>query len=178
MQVAQIAAWRHREEPLEIAAARREAKRLARRIRICDEELAENDAELLALVKNSTAASLLNERGIGPVNAAILLTAWSHPGRVRNEAAFASLAGVAPIPASSGNTTRHRLNRGGDRLLNRALYAITVNRMIHDPMTRQYAERKRAEGRTTKEIRRSLKRYICRHLYRALEASAAPPQTT
>ena len=176
--VAQIAAWRAREEPLEQAVARREAKRLARRIQLCDEELAANNRELLALVKTSPAAPLLKERGIGPVNAAIVLAAWSHPGRVRDEAAFASLAGAAPIPASSGNTTRHRLNRGGDRQLNRALYAIAVSRMIHDPDTREYTERRKAQGRTTKEIRRSLKRYSCRHLYRTLEKRVALPQTT
>lgn len=177
-QIAKIAAWRCRDEPLAQAAARREAIRLARRIRLCDEELVENNRELLEMVKTSPAAGLLQERGIGPVNAAIVLTSWSHPGRVRNEAAFAALAGAAPIPASSGQTSRHRLNRGGDRRLNRALYAIAVSRMIHDPGTRAYAERRRAEGRTTKEIRRSLKRYLARHIYRTLQANSTPILTT
>lgn len=174
-QINLIAAWRNRDENLEVAIARKEARRLARRVQLCDEELSENTRELRALVEASTAASLLDERGIGPVNAAIVLSSWSHPGRVRNEAAFASLGGVAPIPASSGNTARHRLNRGGDRRLNRALYAITVSRMIHDPVTREYAERRQSEGRTKKEIRRCLKRYISRNLYRTLNRNVQAP---
>ncbi len=96
--------------------------------------------------------------------AATILTAWSHPGRVRSEAAFASLAGTCPIPASSGKTTRHRLNRGGDRRLNRALHMAAVTRMRCDPDTLTYVEKRRAEGRTTKEIRRPLKRYHARQI--------------
>jgi transposase len=94
---------------------------------------------------------------------------------VRTEAAFAALAGVSPIPASSGNTTRHRLNRGCDRRLNRALHMATVTRMTHHPETRAYVERRRAEGRTTKGIRRCLKRYLARQIYRTLEALHAEP---
>ncbi|MFR9773768.1 transposase, partial [Nocardia sp. SC052] len=100
---------------------------------------------------------------------------WSHHGRIRSEAAFACLAGVNPIPASSGNTVRHRLNRGGDRRLNRALHMATITRMIHDPTTREYVERRRAEGRTTKEIRRCLKRYLARQIYRHLNATSGKP---
>jgi transposase len=121
-----------------------------------------------ALIDSSKAAPLLDKTGIGPVTAAIAYAAWSHPGRIRNEAAFACLAGVNPIPASSGNTTRHRLNRGGDRRLNRALHMATVTRMTHDPETRAYVEKSRAQGRTKKEIRRSLKRYLARQIYRTL----------
>ena len=106
--------------------------------------------------------------GVGAVIAATVLIAWSHAGRVRSEAAFASLAGTCPIPASSGNTLRHRLNRGGDRRLNRALTTIAIVRMRMDPQTRAYVERRRTEGRTTKEIMRSLKRYITRQLFRTL----------
>jgi transposase len=94
---------------------------------------------------------------------------------VRSEAAFAALAGVSPIPASSGNTTSHRLNRGGDRRLNRALHMAAVTRMTHDPDTRACIQRRRAQGRTTKEIRRCLKRYLARQLYRTLEALHAAP---
>ncbi len=105
-----------------------------------------------------------------------MLCAWSHPGRVRHEAAFASLAGVAPIPASSGLTTRYRLNRCGDRQLNRALHVVALTRLRHDPATQAYAERRRAEGKTDREIKRCLKRYIARQLYRQLETAApAPP---
>ena len=80
-------------------------------------------------------------RGSGAISAAKCLTAWSHEGSVRNEAAFASLAGVNPIPASSGNTVRHRLNRGDDRALNSALHMVAVTRMTHDAETREYAKK-------------------------------------
>ena len=100
------------------------------------------------------------------------LTAWSHLGRIRSESAFASLAGVNPIPASSGNTVRHRINRGGDRRLNRALHMAVVTRMRMDPRTRAYVERRTAEGRTIREIRRCLKRYLAREIYRRLNSTA------
>lgn len=109
------------------------------------------------------------------MTAAIALTAWSYPGRVRSEAAFACLAGVNPIPASPGNTTRHRLNRGGDRRLNRALHMATIARMTHDPDTRAYVEKRRAGRRTTKEIRRILKRYLARQIYRTLNTAVTSP---
>ncbi|GAB3570886.1 hypothetical protein GCM10027344_37210 [Spelaeicoccus albus] len=118
------------------------------------------------------AGSGLKEKGFGAINVATCLTAWSHEGRVRNEAAFASLAGVNPIPASSGNTVRHRLNRGGDRRLNSALHMAAVTRMTHDAETRVYVERRRSEGRTDKEIRRCIKRYLARRIYRTLNGSA------
>lgn len=111
------------------------------------------------LVDAGPAAGLPEETGIGPVTAVTVLVAWSHLGRVRDEAAFAALADVRPIPASSGNSTRHRLNRGGDRRLNRALNVISVVRMVHHPHTRAYVDRRRTEGRTDREIRR-LKRYL------------------
>jgi transposase len=98
-----------------------------------------------------------------------VLCAWSHQGRCRNEAAFASLSGTAPIPASSGLTTRHRLNRSGDRQLNRALHIIALARLRTDPATRAYADRRRSEGKTDREIRRCLKRYIARQLFKQLE---------
>ena len=100
------------------------------------------------------------------------MTAWSHPGRVHSEAAFASLAGVNAIPASSGNTVRHRINRGGDRRLNRALHMAAVTRLRMDPRTRSYVEKRTAEGRTPREIRRCLKRYLARQIYRRLNAAA------
>jgi transposase len=94
------------------------------------------------------------------------------PDGVRSEAAFASLAGVNPIPASSGNTVRHRINRGGDRRLNRALHMAVVTRMRIDPATRAYVEKRTAEGRTLREIRRCLKRYLARQIYRHLNAAS------
>jgi len=106
--------------------------------------------------------------GVGPVGAAQAIVSFSHPGRCRSEAAFASLGGTGPIPASSGQTIRHRLNRGGDRALNRAIHTIALTRMRSCPRTRAYVARRTAEGKTTREIRRCLKRYIGRELYRQL----------
>ena len=176
-QVAEVARWRTRSEALAIATARAEAIRLGKRIIDLDQEIAANQSRITGLIRDSKAAVLLEKIGIGPVTVAVVYAAWSHSGRVRSEAAFAALAGVSPIPASSGNTSRHRLNRGGDRRLNRALHMAVVTRMAHDPDTRAYVERRRAEGRTTKEIRRCLKRYLARQLYRALESLHAMPDT-
>ncbi|MEX5301816.1 IS110 family transposase [Kocuria sabuli] len=171
--IAEISRWRPREEDLGAATARTEAVRLAKRILALDAEITDNTNRINELVAASPAAALIAETGIGPVTAATVLVAWSHPGRVRDEAAFAALAGVNPIPASSGNTTRHRLNRGGDRRLNRALNVIAMVRMVHHPRTRAYADRRRAEGKTDREIRRCLKRYLARRLYRHLNTTAA-----
>jgi transposase len=119
---------------------------------------------------------LLDESGIGPIVAAQLIVSWSHKDRVRSEAAFARLAGVAPLPASSGRTIRHRLSRGGDRQLNRALHTVVLHRRQHDPTTRDYIARRVAEGKTTREATRVLKRYLARHLYRVMQN--ATPLTT
>lgn len=175
-QVKTIAGWRNRDEDATTATCRREAVRLAQRIRTLDSDLAVNRADITELIRQDT-PQLLELTGVGAVVAATVLIAWSHPGRVRSEAAMASLAGTCPIPASSGNTTRHRLNRGGDRRLNRALTTVTIVRMRVDPATRAYVARRRAEGRTTKEIMRSLKRYITRQLFRALAAAHPTPTT-
>jgi transposase len=117
---------------------------------------------------------LLQTRGVGPIVAADVLCAWSHPGRCRSDAAFASLAGVAPLEASSGLTTRHRLSRRGDRQLNRALHVVAMSRLLYDPETQSYAQRRRAEGKTDREIKRCLKRYIARQLFRQLETHPPP----
>ncbi|MEU7965622.1 IS110 family transposase [Streptomyces sp. NPDC049097] len=171
--VGEMARWRPREEDLATATARTEAVRLARRILVLDAEITDNTNRIGELVDASPAAELVEETGIGPVTAATVLVAWSHPVRIRNEAAFAALAGVSPLPASSGNTTRHRLNRGGDRRLNRALNVIAMVRMVHHPQTRAYADRRRTEGKTDREIRRCLKRYLARRLYRHINNAAA-----
>jgi len=173
-QITTIAAWRSREEEPWVAVCRREAVRLATRIRALDAELAANYRDLTQLT-TVQAPELLALPGVGPVVAAAVLIAWSHPGRVRSEAAFAALAGTCPIPASSGNTTRHRLNRGGDRQLNRALHTVVLTRMRYDPTTRAYVTRRTADGKTSREIRRILKRYATRQLYRTL--TAAHPAT-
>lgn len=172
-QITAIAAWRARTEDLAVSIARCEAIRLAKRVRAAATELSDLTRQMTSLLEASPAAGLLEQPGIGPVTAAIAYAAWSHPGRVRSEAAFASLAGVNPIPASSGNTVRHRINRGGDRRLNRALHMAVVTRMRMDPDTRAYVEKRTAQGRTPREIRRSLKRYLARQIYRQLNAASA-----
>ena len=103
---------------------------------------------------------------------------FSHAGRCRHEAAFAKLAGTSPVEASSGQITRHRLNRGGDRALNMATHVIATSPMHCDPATIAYVTRRRAEGKTSREIRRCLKRYIARQLYRTLTTSMTPPAET
>jgi transposase len=112
---------------------------------------------------------LLELSGMGPISGGQVLVSWSHAGRLRSEAAFAALAGVSPIPASSGLVTRHRLNRGGDRQLNRALHTVAVVRLRDDPTTRAYAARRRADGKSPREIRRCVKRAIARHLFKLLQ---------
>jgi transposase len=143
-------------------------KTLARRIQTLEAEAADHEKAIRTIVR-SWRPDLLPLRGVGPIVAAIVLAAWSHPGRCRDHSAFAMLAGTAPIPASSGTTVRYRLNRSGDRQLNRAIHTIAVSRLRYDPDTRAYAERRRTEGKTDPEIRRCLKRYITRQLYRQLE---------
>ena len=113
---------------------------LARRIEHATAEAAELEREIRQHVQ-ALVPQLLDEPGVGPIVAAQLLVAWSHRNRVRSEAAFARLAGVAPIPASSGQTIRHRLSRGGDRQLNRALHTVILHRRQHDPATRDYIAR-------------------------------------
>ena len=141
---------------------------LGRRALELEEETAGHEHEIAAIVRSSH-PELLDECGVGPIVAATLLCAWSHRGRFRSEAAFASLAGVSPIPASSGMTVRHRLNRRGDLQLNRALHVVVINRIRHDKTTQAYFERHRAQGKTDREIKRCLKRYVARQLFRQLE---------
>jgi transposase len=145
---------------------------LARRIQLLNAEIAEHTRAITTLVR-AWRPDLLTPTGVGPMVAAIVLCAWSHPGRCRSDAAFAMLAGAAPIPASSGQTVRVRLNRSGDRHLNQALHLIVLTRLRYDPATRAYAQRRRAEGKTNREIRRCLVRYVARQLYRLLEAQPA-----
>ena len=149
-------------------ATRQVLRSLARRIEAATAEAGELEAEILAHV-HALAPKLLEEPGVGPIVAAQVIVAWSHPGRVRSEAAFARLAGVAPIPASSGQTVRHRLSRGGDRQLNRALHTVILHRRLHDPATKTYIERRVAEGKSRRDATRLLKRYLARHLYRLLQ---------
>jgi transposase len=160
-------------EPTREAVIRHsEIRRLAHAIRAAGQTLNANNNQLKTLV-TELAPELLAKPGVGPVCAAQAIVSWSHPGRCRNDAAYAALAGASPLPASSGRTIRHRLNPGGDRALNRALHTIAVTRSRTCPTTRAYINRRRTEGKTDPEIRRCLKRYIARELYRALNATAA-----
>jgi transposase len=153
---------------IEVTTALTVLRDLARRVRSLESEALGHEQAIRAIVR-SWRPDLLQLTGVGPIVAATVLTAWSHPGRCRNDAAFAMLAGTAPIPASSGKTVRYRLNRSGDRQLNRALHTVVLSRLQRDERTRAYAERRRAEGKTDREIKRCLKRYTARELYRRLE---------
>ena len=149
-------------------AVRLVLRSLARRIQAATVEASELEREILTHVR-ALAPALLDEPGVGPIVAAQLIVAWSHPGRLRSEACFARLAGVAPIPASSGQTRRHRLSRGGDRQLNLALHTVILHRRQHHPATRDYIARRISEGKSSRDATRLLKRYLARHLYRLLE---------
>ena len=141
---------------------------LGRRVLALDDEMAALDALLSELV-TATAPELLALCGIGIDTAAILLVAaGDNAQRLRNEAAWAHLCGVAPIEASSGKTVRHRLNRGGDRQANHALWRIVITRMSADARTKTYVTRRLAEGRTKPEIIRVLKRYVAREVFKLL----------
>jgi len=148
---------------------------VARRVLQLQAEQRELGRQIEALTRK-LAPQLLDQPGVGPHAAAQLVLSWSHPGRIRSEAAFARLAGAAPIPASSGQTVRHRLDRSGDRKLNRALHLILVTRKRTHPPTRTYIERRIQEGKTRREANRCLKRYLARNLYRLLEHE--PPIAT
>ena len=128
--------------------------------------------EMVAIIR-SWRPELLEEFGVGTIVAATVLCAWSHPGGIHSEAAFAMLAGVAPIPANSGQiTTRYRLNRYGDRNLHNALHTVVQSRIQYQPATRDYVARRTTEGKTTREIKRCLARYVARDLYRQLKKAA------
>jgi transposase len=141
---------------------------LARRVRQPRNEAKTLEHELHRRV-HALAPNLLDEAGVGTISAAAVLVAWSQPRRVRSEAASARLAGAAPVPASPGKTIRYRLDRGGDRQLNRALHTIILNRRRTDNQTKTYIARRVAEGKTQREATRCLKRYLARSLYRKLE---------
>ncbi|MQC48045.1 MAG: IS110 family transposase [Chloroflexi bacterium] len=156
-------------DPTTVAGATRFALReLARRVQSLEAESKRLD-DLLEPLVSSTAPELLASYGVGTDTAgALLVSAGDNPERLRSEAAFAHLCGAAPIDASSGLTSRKRLNRGGDRSANHALWRIVMVRMVFDARTRAYVARRTAEGRSKREIIRSLKRYVARELYRCL----------
>ena len=142
--------------------------RIGQRIEHLAGEASDIEDQITVIVEDLAPGLVDREPGLGHLSAAQILLSWSHLGRIRSEAAFAMLAGAAPLPASSGRTVRHRLNRGGDRQLNRALHAVVITRARHHQPTRDYITRRTAEGLTSKEIRRCLKRYLARHLFREL----------
>ena len=138
---------------------------LARRAITLEEEITEIDTILQPLVKE-TAPELVATLGIGTDAAsALLVAAGDNPERLRNEAAFAHLCGVSPIDASSGKQHRHRLNRSGDRQANSALWHIVITRIVYDPRTAEYIDRRTKDGLTKKEAVRCLKRYVAREVY-------------
>jgi transposase len=169
--VAVAARFRLGDDPHDVLAATKFALRsVARRYEALSAEIAELDAQLDRLV-GQVAPELVSLAGIGTDHAATLLTvAGDNPQRLRSEASFASLCGVSPVEASSGKVVRHRLNRGGNRDANRALYMICLARMRRDPRTREweYVARRIAEGKSKREIIRCLKRYVAREAYRVL----------
>lgn len=161
---------------IEHRATIRALRGTARRALALEAEASEYETDLEQLVV-AICPELLSQPGIGTITAAQFLISWSHAGRIRSEAAFASLGGAAPIPASSGTVVRHRLNRSGDRQLNRALHTVALSRLrIHDP-TKAYATRRTQEGKTPREVKRCLKRAIAREVYRLMESHAAAVNT-
>jgi transposase len=160
-----LAALRPRPGDVPGYATRAALRELGRRARFLEDQITRLD-ELISPLVTGRAPGLLALPGVGPHTAALLLiAAGDHPERLRSEAAWAHLCGAAPIPASSGKITRHRLNPGGDRQANRALWQIVITRMSSHPATRAYAARRGKEGLSKPEIIRCLKRYVARQVY-------------
>ena len=174
--IAALARLRLSTDPL-LAAVGQGLRSLARRHQLLGEEVSDLDQALAALTAAANPA-LVAAKGIGTITAAqLLVTAGDNPERLRSEASFAAFVGVSPIPASSGKTTRHRLNRGGDRQANAALHRIALVRMSYEPRTRDYVARKRALGHSNKEIIRCLKRAIAREVFTLLTTIVEVPVT-
>jgi transposase len=148
---------------------------LGRRWLALDQEITDLDAAIGSMLKR-TAPRLLERHSVGVQTAAqLLITAGDNPDRLHSEAAFAAMCGASPVEASSGRTIRHRLNRGGDRAANSALWTIANNRLMHDPRSRAYAAKRTAMGNSRKEILRCVKRALARELYPLiLDALALP----
>jgi transposase len=160
------------------AATKFALRSVARRYEALSEEIAELDAHLDRLVAEA-APELVALPGIGTDSAAtLLIVAGDNPQRLASEASFASLCGVSPIEASSGKVVRHRLNRGGNREANRALYMICLARMRRDRRTQEYVARRTKEGKSKREIIRCLKRYVAREVYRVLISCGARSSPT
>jgi len=173
-QVRVCARWRPGEAQTTAAYAKRALRHLARRYQALDAEIGELDVEIRRLCAKANPA-LLAANGVGPDTASVLLVAaGDNPGRMKSERSFAALCGVSPVQASSGQTIRHRLNRGGNRQANSALWRIATTRMRTDAATKEYVTRRQGEGKNRKEIIRCLKRHIAREIYRLI---TNPPPT-
>jgi hypothetical protein len=171
--VRHVAAMRPGEITSPTASAKTAMRAIARRWLALHEEIEAHDRELDRLVRER-APELMQAHGISTMTVAeMLILVGDNPERIQSEAALAKLCGVCPIPASSGKTNRMRLNRGGNRQANAAIYRVAIVRMRDDERTKTYAARRRAEGKTRREIVRCIKRYIVREIYRALCASSA-----
>jgi len=152
----------------EISATRHTLKILATRWLTLNKEIKQHDQDLATTLKE-TVPEMMELQGIGnDVAAKLVIAAGSNPQRMKSEASFAALCGVSPVNASSGKQQRHRLNQGGNRKANNALYTIAITRMKHDPETKKYVNKKTAEGKTKKETIRQLKRHISRQIYKQL----------
>ncbi len=162
------------QDPAEAAKAALAA--IARRHQRLQAEIEQLDAALEALVERVAPPAFLAKQGVGlQVATSLLTTIGDNPERLASEASFAALCGASPVDASSGKQRRHRLNRGGDRQANSALWRIVFVRMAHDPRTKAYLARRTAEGKTNKEIMRCLKRYVAREVYKTLVAKRESP---
>jgi transposase len=177
--VSVAARFRIGDGPNEVPTATKFALRsVARRYEALSAEIVELEAYLDRLV-GQVAPELVSLPGIGTDSAAtLLIVAGDNPQRLGSEASFANLCGVAPIEASSGKVVRHRLNRGGNREANRALYMICLARMRRDRRTQEYVARRTAEGKSKREIIRCLKRYVAREAYRVLISCGARSSPT
>ena len=172
------ARWRPGEAQTTTAYAKRTLRHLARRYQTLDAEIDELDTEIRGLCAKANPA-LLAAKGVGPDTASVLLVAaGDNPERMSTEASFAALCGASPVQASSGQTRRHRLNRGGNRQANSALWRIATTRTRHDAATKDYVTRRQAEGKNRKEIIRCLKRHIAREIYRLLINPPPTPNCT
>jgi transposase len=168
--VTRCAGFRVNQEQLDtpVQATKAALRAVAHRIQLLDDEIALADRRITPAI-TAIAPATMALPGVGPqVASQLVITAGDNPERLRSDAALAHLCGAAPVPASSGRTDRHRLNRGGDRHANNALHTIVVTRMRHHPDTRRYVQRRTNDGLTTKDIIRCLKRYAVREIYDTL----------
>ena len=169
------ARWRPRQAQTTAAYAKMALRYLARRYRTLDTEIAELKIEIRRLCAEANPA-LLAAKGVGPdTAAALLVAAGDNPERMKSERSFAALCGASPVQASSGQTIRHRLNRGGNRQANNALWRIATTRIRTDAATKDYVTRRQGEGKNRKEIIRCLKRHIAREVYRLLTNPSPTP---